>query len=130
MTDAQNKPEGYDHVGKVLEILSTPDWISPLVALIQDFTNGPHTRFYVDPYCGYSCNGLMRELRKYGIQPWGQTYVVDYAMFIFTVKRAQAAYTLRILEQLGVAVYGTHPQIKPAQPEPKTLKGLFKDGWG
>jgi hypothetical protein len=57
-------------------------------------------------------------------------YIVDYAMFVFRVRRPQAVRTNYTLEKLGVQVYGTSPEIKPAKQEsPKTFKELLKEGW-
>ncbi|MCG3211887.1 MAG: hypothetical protein FOGNACKC_05533 [Anaerolineae bacterium] len=35
-----------DKLDRFLTWGATPDWISPLLGLIRDFTNGPHYNFY------------------------------------------------------------------------------------
>lgn len=88
----------------LLGILSTPDWTSPLWAIIQDVSNGPHCHFYVDRYCGWSVNDIKWLLRRYGIQPWGDMIVED--IIIFTVRKNQSRWTDQVLMRIGLPVLG------------------------
>ena len=97
-----------DTLDKLLSWGSTSDWISPLSGIIQDFTNGPYNRFYIDRYAGWSVNAIKRLLKSYGIKPWGDLIAED--MIIFTVKQTQAGWTQYILEQKGIPILGVSGQ--------------------
>jgi hypothetical protein len=91
-----------DHVDKLLGWGAGADWISPLIAIIQDLTNGPHHHFYVDRNAGWSANEVKRLLKRQGIQVWG-LMVTDGAI-IFTVRQAQALRAQYLLQQEGIPI--------------------------
>lgn len=97
-----------DWLDTLLSWGSTPDWISPLSGIIQDFINGPYNRFYIDRYAGWSVNGIKRKLKSYGVKPWGDMIADD--MIIFTVKQTQAGWTQHILQQEGIPILGISGQ--------------------
>lgn len=84
----------------LLEIGSAPDWISPLWGIIQDFTNGPYCRFYVDRMAGFSVDNVTAILKRGGVKYWGE--MIADGMIIVTVPEAQADYAEYILQLAGV----------------------------
>ena len=88
----------------LLSIGSQLDWISPLWAIIQDFTNGPYCRFYVDRNAGFSVDNITAILKRGGVKYWGD--MIADGMIIVTVPEAQADYALYLLQQVGVPVLG------------------------
>lgn len=90
-----------DLIDKLLEGGSIFDWISPLVAAIQDVANGPHYTFLITDSAGMSGNELFRRLRQIGIGSWGHMIVNDTIMV--TVKAADAARAYGLLNQLRVS---------------------------
>lgn len=93
-----------DTLDKLLELGSTPDWISPIWAIIQDFTNGPYNRFYLNRYEGHSVNGIKRFLKGYGVKVWGEMIADD--MIIITVRQGQAKWTEYLLQRKGITILG------------------------
>lgn len=89
-----------DKIDRFLTIASTPDWIRPLVGLIQDFRNGPRHRFYIDRQGGFSVNQLKRLLKKYQVKYWGDMIADD--MIIITVRQNQARWAEHQLLRAGV----------------------------
>jgi hypothetical protein len=107
-------------VNKLLSAGATLDWISPLVAIIQDLVNGPHHDFYVDWNAGWSVNEIKRLLKRNGVRVWG-AMLID-SMIVFTVRQAQAARTQDVLQQRGVPIVAgflpeasLHPHSRPIQ---------------
>ena len=119
-----------DSLDKLLSWGSTPNWISPLSGIIQDFTNGPYNRFYIDRYAGWSANGIKRLLRKFGINVWGTMIADD--MIIFTVRQAQASWTQYILQREGIPILGVSGQpiknVRVKSPQSKPSKKTAKNG--
>lgn len=93
--------DGFD---RFLSIGSTPDWISPLLGLIQDFTNGPRHTFYVARACGLSVNQIKGLLRRQGVKVWGDMIIDD--MIVFSVRQPQARWADYILRREGVPILG------------------------
>jgi hypothetical protein len=108
-----------DTLDQLLSIGSTLDFISPIRAIIQDLTNGPHHRFYIDRYAGWSVNGIKRLLKDYGVQVWGDMIADD--MIIFTVRQAQARWTQYLLQREGISILGG--LIGPVDVAPLPAKG-------
>ena len=69
--------DGMNKIDKLLRILSTPDWVTPLNTLIEDASNGPSKHFYVNAYAGLSVNDVKRMLKKAGIHAWGVKFLDD-----------------------------------------------------
>lgn len=91
-------------IDDLLTIGSIPDWISPLWAIIQDLTNGPYCRFYVDRQAGFSVDAITAILRNGGVKYWGD--MIADGMIIVTVREAQADQAAGVLYAAGVPVLG------------------------
>ena len=81
--------------------METFDWISPLVAFIQDWINRPSTGFRIpagdDTLSGYE---VKEHLERHGIKTWGWMKAGD--TIIFRVRSAQGEYADYLLAQLGL----------------------------
>ena len=92
---------------KLLALGSTFDWISPLIAAIQDRRNGPHHTFLIPHTCGWSGREIEHMLRRYGVQTWGGMIVKDTIMI--TVPQSQARWGEYLLEREGVPLLNFAP---------------------
>ena len=108
---------------ELLNIGSTPNWIRPLWAIIQDLSNGPLCRFYIDRYCGWSINDITGLLRRHGVQVWGDIVADD--MIIFTVRQPQSRWAEHVLQRAGLPILGISGQKagnKPSRSRPGKSK--------
>ena len=94
-----------DFVEKLLNAGSTPDWISPLWAIIQDFRNRPYHRIYVDRNSSWSAKDLVKILKQGGVKVWGETLLDE--MIVVTVRRQQARWADYILRRAEVPLLNT-----------------------
>ena len=87
---------------KLLTIGCAFDWITPAVAFIQDFLNGPAGHFGVsaNPYWGRK--EIKRLLRHYDVKVWGLMYNYNAEILMFTVRRQQAVLAYYLLQSAGV----------------------------
>jgi hypothetical protein len=90
-------PDTFD---QLLSFGATPDWISPLSAIISDLTNGPHQRFFINRNTGWSVNQIKRFLKQYGVHVWGDMIIDD--LVVFTVRKNQAKLAQYVLQQTGL----------------------------
>jgi hypothetical protein len=90
---------------KLLEFGTTFDWISPLMAEIQDIANGPSHTFLIPEDCGWSGRAIERVLKDKGIKTWG-LMIVDN-MILVTVRQAQARWAQYLLDRERIPIaYG------------------------
>jgi len=90
---------------KLLEFGTTFDWISPLMAEIQDIANGPSHTFLIPEDCGWSGRAIERLLKDKGIKTWG-LMIVDN-MILVTVRQAQARWGQYLLDRERIPIaYG------------------------
>jgi hypothetical protein len=93
---------------RLLNLGATSDWISPLIAMIQDWLHGPPHDFYIDWNAGWSVSEIKKLLKRHGVRVWGAA-LVD-GMIVFSVHQAQASRVQALLEQRGVPIsYGGVP---------------------
>lgn len=112
-----------DTIDRILTLGSTPDWISPLVAIIQDFTNGPRHDFYVDLYAGWSVKDIKRLLNRHGVKVWGDMIADD--TIIFSVRQPQARWAQIVLMRNEVPIIAG--VIEGVNPKPKSDFDKFVD---
>ena len=89
---------------KLLNIGCAFDWITPSVAFIQDFFNGPVGDFGipVNPYWGR--REIKRLLNDHGVHVWGLMFSFEGDVLLFTVRRHQAEYTFYLLRAMGIPI--------------------------
>lgn len=85
-----------------LEVASFFDWISPLMAGIQDLLNGPSHTFLVPEACGWSGRQIEQLLRAHGIRLWGK--MVVHGSIMFTVPLTQARWAQHLLAREGIPI--------------------------
>lgn len=103
-----------DKIDVFLDVASTPDWISPLTAIVQDLVNGPRHDYYVDAYAGRSVNDVKRLLKRNGVKVWGAMLFDD--MITFTVKEPQARWAQYVLERAGITIHAGQVVEQAYQP--------------
>lgn len=87
---------------RIFEISAYFDWISPLMACIQDVVNGPAYTFRVPEACGWSGLQIERMLHDHGVRIWGQM-IVKHTL-LFTVRLAQARWAQYLLQRAGISI--------------------------
>lgn len=87
---------------KLLSVGTVFDWISPLLAAVQDVANGPSHTFLVPEACGWSAREIERLLTARGIRVWGLMIVRDTIMF--SVRQSQARWAQYLLEREGIPI--------------------------
>ena len=83
--------------------LTVFDWISPLIAEIQDIANGPSHTFLIDENITWSGREIARMLERHGVKSWGHMIVDGYIMI--TVRQPQAGWAAYLLEREGLPVH-------------------------
>ncbi len=99
---------------RILEIGSIFDWISPVMAFLEDLVNGPSHTFLVPMPCHRSGVEMSRLLKGYGIRAWGLMIVNGKLML--TVRKAQARWAQYLLEREGIRIQ--HPFVPSHQSLP------------
>ena len=103
---------------KLLEFGTTFDWISPLIAEVQDVVNGPEHTFLIPEDCGWSGRAIERVLRDQGVKTWG-LMIADHYILI-TTRQAQARWAQYLLgrERIPIA-YGVLDEQPALEPRPE-----------
>ena len=87
-------------LNKLLEIGMSFDWITPVLAQVQNVANGPHRTFLVSGGSGWSGHRIERLLRDNGVRCWGMMIVSQKLML--TVRQEQAGWTQYLLQREGI----------------------------
>jgi hypothetical protein len=120
-------------LSKFLEFGTVFDWISPLVAMMQDIANGPSHTFFIPENCGWSGREIEHLLRRHGVATWG-LMIVDH-LIMLTVREAQAHWAQYLLEREGIPIeYGVLDEratqaLRPAQKHDHTSPSDVLDRW-
>lgn len=80
-----------------LEKLTVLDWISPLIAAVQDVKEGPNTTLFVPEDCGWSGREVTRHLRRHGIKSWGHMCVNGH--FMLTIHKNKVKWATYLLDR-------------------------------
>ena len=112
-----------DAIDRLLTIGSTPDWISHVVAIVQDFRNGPRHDFFLDLNAGWSVRDIKRLLKHHEIEIWGDMIVDD--LIVFSVRQAQARKAQYILMQNDITIISG--MIDGVKLKPKSATDTFFD---
>jgi hypothetical protein len=80
------------------------DWITPTVAFVQDFFNGPASNFGIPANAGWDRKDIKRLLTDHGVRVWGLMYNLSGEMLMFTVKKSQAKWAYYLLQREGVPI--------------------------
>ena len=89
---------------KLLVLGAYMDWITPLMAFVQDRSEGSRVDFVLPDDTGVSGMDIQRHLAARGIRSWGWMVVGNEVLF--TVSRRQAQYAQYHLERAGVPYQG------------------------
>ena len=91
----------------ILDYGTVFDWISPVIAFIQDLLYGPSAAFLVPEDAGWSGREIQKLLSDHGIKVWGLMIVSNTIMF--NVRQAQARWAEYLLLRAGVPFEGGLP---------------------
>jgi len=92
-------------IDKILEFGTIFDWISPVIAEVQDIVNGPSHTFFIPEECNWSGGEVTSLLRQHGVKTWGHMTV--NRMRMITVRQPQARWAQYLLEREGIPIeYG------------------------
>jgi len=78
------------------------DWVSPILAVVQNVVNGPTHVFAIPKAVGWSGTDLEQLLRRYGISTWGRMIIND--CFVFSVRQSQARWAEYVLQRAGLPI--------------------------
>lgn len=87
---------------KFLTTAGAFDWITPTVAYIQDFINGPACDFGIPADAGWSRGDVKRLLKKHDIRVWGLMLNLSGDLLMFTVPEMHSQQTRALLQQEGL----------------------------
>lgn len=88
----------------LLNIGCALDWITPLVAFIQDFHFGSWSDFGIPANPIWGRKEIKRLLGYHGIRVWGLMYNFTGDVLMFTVTGQQAELTYFILQDAGIPI--------------------------
>ena len=110
---------------KLLEWGTVFDWISPLIAEVQDITNGPAHTFLIPEDCGWSGRAIERLLRDQGIKTWG--LMIADNMILITVRVVQARWAQYMLDRERIPIaYGVLDEEAQAQGQMEQIEEARK----
>jgi hypothetical protein len=87
-----------------LNIVSSFDLITPTVAYLEDFLNGPAAHFGIPAHTGWSTGDIKRILIGRGVRVWGLMLSTDGEALMFAVRKTQAEWAYYILKREGVPI--------------------------
>lgn len=120
-------------IDRILEFGTIFDWISPLIAEVQDIVNGPSHTFFIPEDCDWSGREITSLLRSHGVKTWGHMTVNRRRMI--TVRLAQARWTQYLLDRERIPIeYGVLDErptraAHPAQKDNRTSPFEMVDRW-
>jgi hypothetical protein len=87
---------------RFVEFMTIFDWISPVMAWVQDIFNGPSYTFLVPEDSGWSGREIQGMLKRHGVRVWG-LMIVNRTLML-SVRQAQARWAQYLLQRYGVPV--------------------------
>ena len=103
---------------KLLDFGCNWDWISPLIAEVQDTLNGPEHTFLIPEDCGWPGRAIARLLQDQGVKTWGVMCASD--MILITVRKAQARWAQYLLDRERIPIaYGVLDEQPALEPRPE-----------
>ena len=113
----------------LLDVGCAFDWITPTLAFIQDFLNGPVSHFGISAYIGWDRSDIKRLLKSYGVRVWGLMYNFSGDMLMFTVPKTQARWAYYLLQREGVPILYAPKEavyLPKTTTAPDPLDSVFK----
>lgn len=80
------------------------DWISPVLAIVNDIRKGPAVTFLIHVACGWTGREIANYLHQNGVETWGHMIINDY--FTISCRESQASWARHLLMQAGLPVEG------------------------
>lgn len=88
----------------ILNTVCAFDWITPTIYILQDFFNGPVSRFGIQANVGFDRGDIKRLLSKYGVESWGYIYNVAGDLIMLSVPQKQANWAYYLLQREGIPI--------------------------
>ena len=122
---------------KMTEVGRSFDWITPMLAQIQDIVNGPSYTFLIPEASGWSGREIGRMLRDHGVKYWGMMIVKHTLML--SVRQKQARWADYLLQRSGIPLFNPISSSQPAtagagpaaeggpERKPARRRGLFDE---
>lgn len=85
---------------KLLEFGMGFDWITPVMAQIQDIAYGPRRILMIGGGSGWSGHGISRLLTQHGVKNWGMMIVQEH--LLVSVKKKQLNWAEYLLQREGI----------------------------
>ena len=104
---------------QLLRIGSQFDYVSPMVAFVQDLLYGPSITFLIDESsCAWSANRIKELLESHGIKTWGLLFALDAEgdVIMITVKREQALWAQYLMLRAGLPLRNGLRSTQPSAP--------------
>jgi hypothetical protein len=89
---------------QMIKVSASWDWVTPVIAFVQDWWYRPSTGFNMPYGHSYSAWEIKRFLKSKGIRVWGTLVVGD--TITIRVREAQALYTEYWLQKMGIPYQG------------------------
>lgn len=101
---------GVPKMADAMDFIANFDWITPLVATVQDVLNRPSTGFNIPASDNTPSAFEVRDyLARSGVKTWGWQKVGD--VIGFRCRAAQGEYVDHLLAQLGIGIAGVDPRL-------------------
>jgi hypothetical protein len=108
---------------RLIEIGSYFDWITPLVAYLKDWANGPAHTFGIPENCGWSAFEIQRLLRQNGVKTWG--VMIVKGTIIVSMRLAQAHWAQYLLERERIPIEAGLLEGRPVSQSQRTTRPRF-----
>jgi len=89
---------------ELLNLACNFDWITPSWMILQDFFNGPVSRFGIQANAGFDRGDIKRVLSKFGVDSWGYIYNVAGDLIMLSVPQKQANWAYYLLQREGLPI--------------------------
>lgn len=103
-------------IDRFFTVASAFDWITPAVAYLEDFFNGPVSDFGIPANAGWGTRDIKQFLKKYGVRAWGLMLNLNGDTIMFTVSKAQAKWAYYLLQREGVPILYAPAEVVNSSP--------------
>jgi hypothetical protein len=89
---------------ELLDIGCAWNWITPAIAFLEDFLNGPGSHFGISANTGWGKDDIRELLTRHGVRVWGLMSNLSGDMLMFAVPKTQARWAYYLLKLREVPV--------------------------
>jgi len=88
----------------ILNIACALDWLTPIIAFLQDLMYGPISDFGIMANVVWGRNEIKKLLAEHGVRVWGVMYNFEGDILLFTVEEYQTNRVYNILRREGLPI--------------------------